>query len=258
MKYCLALLFLATGICRGQGWELEIMTGVSGYNGDLTQKIFSPRSMEFATAFNLRYNFDDIFILRAGIARGTVQASDRYNSRADLKSRNLDFRTNITEVSLCGEFNLFEPEFYRFYPYVFGGIGIFHFNPYTHDRYGNKIYLQPLGTEGQGLPAYPGRKPYHLTQVCLPFGGGLRITLGKRCDLAYEIGGRILFTDYLDDVSTTYVNKQELMANSRPETAELAYRQPNANEGDVRGNPKVKDWYFISGIKLLIRLGRQH
>ena len=61
----------------------------------------------------------------------------------------------------------------------------------------------------------------------------------------------------LDDVSTTYINTQTLMSNSRPKTAELAYRQKDApypGEGDIRGNPKVNDWYFITGFKLLIRL----
>ena len=88
----------------------------------------------------------------------------------------------------------------------------------------------------------------------------MKINLSKRCDLVYEIAGRTLFTDYLDDVSKTYVNSQTPMTNSRPKTAELAFRQTDSsfpNEGDIRGNPKVKDWYFVTGFKLLIRLGKE-
>ena len=260
MKYSFIFLFIITQSCFAQGWEADITMGVSGYNGDLTEHIFSPKSMEPSAGFNLRYNFDDIIIVRGGFSWGKVSADDKNNHQQDLKARNLNFRTNILEGNLCAELNLFEPEYYNAYPYVFIGIGMFHFNPYTYDRDGNKTYLQPLGTEGQGLAGYPGRKPYSLTQFCLPFGGGMKINISKRCDLVYEIGGRFLFTDYLDDVSTTYVNTQTLMANSKAKTAELAYRQTinrSPAEGDIRGNPKVKDWYFISGFKLLLRLGKE-
>jgi Domain of unknown function (DUF6089) len=260
MKRCLVLLLLISNLCFAQRWEAEIMTGASGYKGDLTEHIFTTQTLGPAAGFNLKYNFNDIFILRGGFTKGEVLANDKDNHRQDLKCRNLNFRTNILEGNLCLEVNLFEPDFFSVYPYVFAGVGVFHFNPYTYDKNGNKTYLQPLGTEGQGLPAYPDRKPYSLTQFCLPFGGGMKINLNKKCDLVYEFAGRVLFTDYLDDVSKTYVNTQTLMTNSRPKTAELAYRQTDApfpSEGDIRGNPKVKDWYFVTGLKLLIRLGKE-
>jgi len=260
MKRYVVLLLLISHSCFAQRWEAEIMAGVSGYNGDLTEHIFSLKTMGPAAGLNLKYNYNEVFILRGGIMWGKVSADDKNNRRDDLQCRNLNFHTDILEANLCLEINLFEPDFFSAYPYVFMGAGIFHFNPYTYDRNGKKIYLQSLGTEGQGLPTYPDRKPYSLTQFCLPFGGGMKINLTRKCDLVYEIAGRALFTDYLDDVSTTYVNTQTLMTNKRPKTAELAYRQTDApfpSEGDIRGNPKVKDWYFITGLKLLIRLGRE-
>jgi hypothetical protein len=236
------------------------MTGVSGYNGDLTEQIFSPGTIGPAAGFNLKYNYNDIFIFRGGITWGKISGDDKNNHKTDLKCRNLNFRTDIVELNLCLEVNLFEPDFFCAYPYVFAGVGVFHFNPYTYDDHRKKTYLQPLGTEGQGLATYPDRKPYSLTQFCLPFGGGVKINLNKKYDLVYELAGRALVTDYLDDISTTYVNTQTLMTNRRPKAAELAYRQTGApfpNEGDIRGNPKVKDLYFITGLKLLIRLGRE-
>jgi hypothetical protein len=260
MKRCLVLLLLISSSCFAQRWEAEIMAGASGYNGDLTENIFSPKSMGPSAGFNLKYNFNDIFIMRGGITWGYVSANDRNNKQEDLRCRNLNFRTDIVEGNLCLEINLFEPDFFNAYPYIFAGVGVFHFNPYTYDKNGKKTFLQPLGTEGQGLPAYPDRKPYSLTQFCLPFGGGMKINLNKKCDLIYELAGRALFTDYLDDVSTTYINTQTLMSSSRPKAAELAYRQtaaPYPSEGDIRGNPKIKDWYFVTGLKLLIRLGRE-
>jgi Domain of unknown function (DUF6089) len=259
MKHYLVVLLLISSSCIAQKWEAEIMAGTAGYNGDLTQQFFSPKSMGAAAGLNLKYNYNDIFIIRGGVTWAQVSANDKNNRQEDLKCRNLNFHTDILEGNLCLEVNLFEPDFFSAYPYLFGGIGVFHFNPYTYDRNGKRTYLQPLGTEGQGLPNYPDRKPYSLTQFCLPFGGGVKINLSQKCDLVYELGSRILFTDYLDDVSKTYVNTNTLMANSRPQAAELAYRQtiaPFPSEGDIRGNPKTKDWYFVSGLKLLIRLGR--
>ena len=260
MKRYAVLVLLVSNSCFAQRWEAEIMAGVSGYNGDLTEQLFSPKSFGPSAGFNLKYNYNDIFIFRSGVMWGSVSADDKNNHQADLKSRNLNFHTNIWEANLCLEVNLFEPDLFRAYPYLFAGAGIFHFNPYTYDKDGKKIYLQPLGTEGQGLLAYPDRKPYSLTQFCLPFGGGMKINLNKKCDLIYEMAGRVLFTDYFDDVSKTYINTQTLMTNRRPKTAELAYRQTEApfpSEGDIRGNPKVRDWYFGTSLKLLIRLGRE-
>lgn len=260
MKRYLVLLLCISNSCIAQRWEAEILAGAAGYKGDLTEHIFSPKSMGPAAGFNLKYNYNDIFIFRGGISWSQVTANDKNNRQADLKSRNLNFHTNILEGNLCLEINLFEPDFFSAYPYVFFGVGIFRFNPYTYDDNGKKTFLQPLGTEGQGLATHPDRKPYSLTQLCLPFGGGLKINLNKKCDLVYELAGRALFTDYLDDVSKTYVNTQTLMTSARPKAAELAYRQtlaPYPSEGDIRGNPKVKDWYFITGLKILIRLGRE-
>jgi Domain of unknown function (DUF6089) len=260
MKLWLALLLFISHSCIAQKWDAEIMQGLSGYNGDLTDKLFSSHTFGPATGFNLKYNLNYIVSLRGGIMCAGVSGNDKYDKQEDLKKRNLNFRTNIVEANLCIEFNLLEPEYFTVYPYLFAGIGVFHFNPYTYDKNAHRVYLQPLGTEGQGLADYPDREPYSLTQFCIPFGGGIKMNLTKKFDLVYELSGRYLFTDYLDDVSKTYVNPQMLMTNSRPETAELAYRQAGNYvpcDGDIRGNPQKKDWYYVTGLKLLMHLGKE-
>lgn len=257
MRYCVAVCcFIATS-CYGQ-WEAEIMAGVAGYKGDLTQKHFMFKTMRPATNFNIRYNFDNNFVVRAGIAWGMVSGNDRYNTQPDLRARNLRFQSQILEGSVCIEYNLLEPEIFYAYPYVFAGVGVFHFDPYAFDDNGQKTYLRPLSTEGQGLPDYPDRKPYSRTQVCIPFGAGWKVNIHHKMDIVYELGFRALFTDYLDDVSTTYVNTQKLLAARGPKAVEMAVRgkPPFANEGEIRGNSNVKDWYFINGVKLLFRLGK--
>ncbi|MEP6596365.1 MAG: DUF6089 family protein, partial [Ginsengibacter sp.] len=262
MKFSLVPFLFIINFCFGQQWQAEVMVGVSGYNGDLTQKRLSFKTLKPAVNLNVKYDVDNRLILRAGIAWATVTANDKNNAQADLKMRNLNFQSTLLEGSLCAEVNVFEPGIFYSYPYLFGGIGVFHFNPFTYDKENKKTYLHPLSTEGQGLPEYPRRKIYNLTQFCLPFGGGWKININEKWDIIYEIGARILFTDYLDDVSTSYVNPQTLLMHKGEKAVELAFRQEPASGsnlplgGETRGNPGVKDWYFFNGIKLLVHLGK--
>ena len=262
MKFYLVVSLFISNYCLGQRWQAELMAGVSGYRGDLTQHAITFKSIRPAVNFNLKYEFDDLIIFRGGIGLGKLSADDRYNNDKSLKPRNLNFESNLIEGNLCVEFNLFDPEFYYTYPYVFTGIGIFHFNPYTYDNENNKIYLQPLGTEGQGLSEYPDRKIYSLIQFCLPLGGGWKLQLSEKWDVAFEFGYRFLTTDYLDDVSTSYANPQTLLLKRGPKTVELAYRRRGvplpSNRETNRGNSKVKDGYFFSGIKLILRFGKEY
>ena len=262
MKFTLIPFLFIINFCFGQEWQAEVMVGVSGYNGDLTQNWLTIKTLKPAVNLNLKYDVDNRLIIRGGIGWGTVTADDKNNRQADLKRRNLNFESTILEGSLCAEINVFEPGIFYSYPYIFAGVGLFHFNPFTSDKDNKKTYLQPLSTEGQGLSEYPLRKPYKLTQFCLPFGGGWKININDRWDVIYEVGARLLFTDYLDDVSSTYVNPQTLLMHRGEKAVELALRQDPASggnlphEGDIRGNPEVKDWYFFSGIKLLVHLGK--
>jgi hypothetical protein len=258
MRFCVVIFLLVARSCYGQ-WEAEVMAGVSCYKGDLTQNDFIFKYIRPAFGANLKYNFDNNFVVRTGIMLAKVGANDKNNTQADIHARNLNFQSQILEGSLCVEYNLLEPEIFYAYPYVFGGVGVFHFNPYTFDEGNKKTYLRPLSTEGQGLADYSNRKPYSRTQFCLPFGGGWKMNINKKWDLVYEISYRVLFTDYLDDVSTTYVDPQKLLAAKGPKAVELAYRAKPPfpqGEGDLRGNPNVKDWYFFNGIKLLVHLGK--
>ena len=88
--------------------------------------------------------------------------SDVYNTQNEYDHRrNLSFNTNIWELTLQGDFNFFKfipgEARYRYTPYVTFGIGIFSYDPYAYYQ-GQKVYLRPLGTEGQGTAAYPGPK----------------------------------------------------------------------------------------------------
>ncbi|HEX2532979.1 MAG TPA: hypothetical protein VHK69_04550, partial [Chitinophagaceae bacterium] len=149
----------------------------------------------------------------------------------------------------------------RLSPYVFFGLALFRNNPYTYDSTGLQVFLQPLGTEGQGLPG-SGTQLYSRTQLALPFGGGLRFAFNDNVRLGLEVGLRKLFTDYLDDISTNYADAGELLAVRGPRAVSVAYRGdevPGGNpvypeKGAQRGNAEYKDWYYFTGLHLSFRL----
>lgn len=210
--------------------------------------------------------------LRTEITWGNVKASDKVLSGVKETTmgryeRNLSFNSSIFEIMAAAEIHPLyfkqhwgsQQKMHRISPYLLGGIGFFVYNPRT--RYnGDWVDLQPLHTEGQGFAEYPDRKPYKLKQFNFPVGGGLRFKIVPNVNLSAECVYRILNTDYLDDVSTTYVERKLFRKYLDPTltgNAEALFdRQreidPNhvTNVGDIRGNSKKKDSYFSFNFKV--------
>lgn len=248
---------------KSQEWSLEFFAGTTGYNGDLTRSSLVLRSLRPAVGANVRFQFHPMFSFRGGLMYGAVSGDDKYSGDSLLMDRNLSFQTSIIEANFVVEAAVLDPEIFPSYPYLFAGVGLFHFNPFARDEHNEKVYLHPLRTEGQGLPDFPERKEYRLTQLCIPFGAGARFRISDQFSLGAEIGFRKLFTDYLDDVSNTYVDPVKLAEASGPKAIEIAYRgdevgsqyNPFPKHGTIRGNPKKDDWYYFGGIKLTWHLG---
>ena len=254
------MLFFFASPCKSQEWLAEAMVGTAAYNGDLTQTAFSFKRLGPSAGVNIKYYSGSFWSVRAGISYGKVSGDDSKNRDEGLKSRNLSFKSHIVEFSICGELAAVDPELYYSYPYIFGGIGVYHFNPFSFDDDNKKTFLRPLSTEGQGLAAFPDRKPYSLFQVCVPFGAGWKYNYKNKFELSYEFGYRLLFTDYLDDVSKRYVSLTELEAAKGLKSAEMSYRRKNIpfqEEGEVRGNSTVKDIYFFSVFKIATKIGKK-
>jgi hypothetical protein len=245
-------------------FHVNLFGGFSNYFGDLQSKTYTAQQSHFAVGAGLQYDLTGHFSLLSNLTLGKVSAADSYNPQPDLKARNLNFQSEVFEWNVLGEYNLFDLNDHKFTPYVFAGLAVYHFNPYTYDSLGRRYDLKPLSTEGEGLAQYPDRKPYALTQFAIPFGGGVKFRVSDHVVLAYEIGLRKLFTDYLDDVSSRYVDQAVLLAARGPEAVQLAYRGNEVKgatasaypaDGTVRGNPVHKDWYYFSGIRVSIDLG---
>lgn len=260
MRNVLFLVLMLIGInttIHAQYLDIGLLGGVSNYQGDLApSKLWNSVSESHAVigAFG-RYNFNSRLAARLSFSRGTISGSDHFTKIKNRRKRNLHFESPITELALTGELNIFNytPSnlFADFSPYLFGGIAVFHFNPQTEylERW---IELQPLGTEGQGMPGYIEK--YKRTQISIPLGGGIKYNMNEEWTLGVEIGLRKTFTDYLDDVSGFYVNYNELLVGNGSEAAALSDRfdeftgtEPRIFESGkvVRGNPAYKDWYMF-------------
>jgi len=243
--------------------HVGVFGGLSAYEGDLVDKIFPKKVTNGAIGVTVNYELMEQVMLRGGFTYSIVGGADRFSDDDSLLARNLAFETKITEFSLLGEYYIFNLYDQKFSPYVFGGLAVYHFNPYAFNGSSDKIFLKPLSTEGQGLSQYPDRKPYALTQLALPFGGGVKYAFTDNLRLGLELGMRKLFTDYLDDVSTTYADYNDLLSEKGQLAVDMAYRGdelPGGNpnypvKGAQRGGAKYKDWYYFFGLHLTYRLG---
>lgn len=249
--------FMFTVTSSAQNFHVNLFAGASNYQGDLQDKRFTFSQSHLAGGIGLSYDLSDKFSVRSAIALGKLSANDKYGRNSP---RNLNFTSGLNEINLGLEYYITRLADHALTPYVFGGIALYHFNPYTTDTSGTKYFLKPLSTEGEGFA--DGKKNYSLTQFAIPFGGGVKLSLSENINVGIELGLRKLFTDYLDDVSSTYVDEALLFSNRGAKAVELAYRGGELKNGELypvagtaRGGAKHKDWYYFTGLTASIRLG---
>lgn len=273
-------------------FEVGILAGTSVFLGDLGGgngigtpfvkdtdfKALRPNIGVFA-----RYNLGAHFAVRGDISYLGLRGDDAWAGKKSFNAenatqgdgndawfryyRNLNFRSRVIEALVVGEVIAYNFELgggYQGYsvlsPYAMVGVGVFNFRPQAlYD--GQWVDLRPLATEGQGL--IDGRAPYNTTQMCIPLGVGVRWSYNDVWTIGMEINHRLTFTDYIDDVSTSYVNPQIFTDNFDPAKAQMATAlaqrsveiDPGAINGHVsaigeqRGDPKDNDSYYTITIR---------
>jgi len=274
-KLIAAVVFFATACFSGsnlyaqysvvQEGEIGVALGASHYFGDLNTRARLNRAKLAGSVF-FRKNFGNYIALRVGATFAQVGYSDLYNSHNTyMYSRNLSFNSKVWELALQGDFNFFrfmpgEPQ-YNFTPYVTVGAGVFSYDPYAYLR-GEKIMLRPLGTEGQGSSLYSDRKQYSSMAISIPFGAGFKYSLNERTNVGFEILHRFTNTDYLDDISKTYVDPAVFPPNpdGSPSNGQLlsdrSYElgEPIGIPGRQRGNSKQKDQFVTAMFHITFNL----
>ncbi len=244
-----------------QDGEFGITAGVAHYFGDLNNGYNINRPKIALGAF-FRKQFSNYIAVRLSGHFAQLGYSDRYSSNDFQQKRNLSFNTNIFEIALQGDFNFFKfipTDPYRaFTPYASLGIGVFSYDPYAMLE-GKKYYLRPLHTEGQTF--YNNRKTYGTMALCFPISFGLKYALSEKMNVSFEAGYRFTTTDYLDDVSTTYVGIDKFPSTSggkniagllQDRSYELG--TPIGVEGRQRGFSKQKDKYVFAEVGLSLNL----
>ncbi|MES2703327.1 MAG: DUF6089 family protein [Bacteroidota bacterium] len=237
--------------------ETGVLFGASQYFGDLNDN-YGFKSVSPSVGIYARKHLSQYISVKLSGIFTHVGYSDKDNRSEYQRQRNLDFESNIYEVGVQAEFNFFRyvtgDPYYRFTPYLTGGIGAFYYDPYTNYQ-GTKYHLRPLGTEGQNTPAFKDRK-YGSVSACFPIGVGVKFWLKGGINLTAEIADRLTTTDYLDDVSTTYAG-----AANFPSTGQAYLIQDRSTEinttatplgraGKQRGNTSSLDQYIVAQVSI--------
>lgn len=277
---------------KAQTMDVGVFGGGIYYLGDINPNLHFASTQAGYGAF-FRYNYKERWGFRLGAYKGKLKADDKDFMEVNalqaytggdfdindpnliyyaISNRGLNFETDITEISLITELHFF-PFFVgsrknTWTPYIFAGAAMYLYNPRPIE---GGVNLRDLGTEGQG---YDDREaPYGNTAFAIPFGLGLKISLGSRIGLGFEWGMRKTFNDYLDDISTSYYldlygynpdegiyyapnpeNPVEII--SFPITEDVYYSDPTFSHksGEKRGNEYNKDWYAFYGVSLTFKI----
>lgn len=162
--------------------ELGFGIGTFTYTGDLSRTYNFVNSRPAATAF-YRANISKVISFKTALTGGKLAASDtRAPIDAFARQRDASFNIFLLEGSATFEYHFLDwrddKRRLRFTPYLFAGIGLF-------------------GISGvQTKPA-----EYSNMQVSIPFGGGMKYVLNPKWYIAFELGIRKTFFDYLDNIS---------------------------------------------------------
>lgn len=231
--------------------EVGFSGGGSQYFGDLNEH-YGFQSIGGAGGIYARERLNSYIALKAVTNFTYVGYNDSYNTDPYDKLRNLNFKSNVVEVVAQAEFNFFAfitgDKQHRFTPYLTGGIGAFFYDPYTTYN-GTTYFLRNLGTEGQNSGF--AQHKYTSVATCFPIGAGVKFWIKGGVNVAFEVADRLTTTDYLDDVSSTYVGPDKF--NNNPVAAALQDRSQGqilGRAGKQRGNTASSDQYLMAMVSL--------
>ncbi len=162
--------------------EIGFGLGVFNYTGDLVRTYNLATSKPAGTVF-YRSNISNVISFRTSITAGKIGASDARNPiDAFATKRAASFNLFLLEAAGTFEYHFLDwrdsKRRLRFTPYLFAGVGMF-------------------GISG----VQQKTAEYSNIQLAIPFGLGMKYVLNPKYYIAFEIGVRKTFFDYLDNVS---------------------------------------------------------
>lgn len=246
-----------------QSTEFGLGVGGSHYFGDLNPNFgFKQPALAFTALY--RKNFNPYISISGNLTYTRIGYKDAYSDNFFQKSRNLSFHSNILELAAVGEFNFFwfetGDQSKRWTPYLSLGLSAFYFEPMA-DINGTNHKLRLLGTEGQNLQQYKDRK-YSNIAWAVPVGAGIKWWVAPGVNMSFEIVNRFTQTDYLDDVSKTYVGIENFYINPGVPTIASMLQDPSALvdgqkigvAGKKRGDESTRDQFVMALFKMTFQL----
>lgn len=273
---------------RNERHRIFLSVGATNFLGDLggANQIGSPpfnlrdfdvQAIKPAFQLGYEYRMSRIFSSRTAFTYAWLSGNDAYTTEPFRQNRNLNFRTPVYELSsviqIVWEVQRKGHQYYlrgvkgwrnyRYASYIYAGLALNYFN--SKGKYGDQWYsLRPLCTEGQGMVA--SRKKYSPVQFTLPVGIGMKVRVSRFIEIGIEYNLRIGFSDYIDDVSTTYFDENALYQAKGQIAVDLANPALDSNPGDPlynatrpgqqRGDPKDKDSYMAVMVSLYYTIGK--
>lgn len=249
--FCMSMLVCILP-ASAQRIEVGVSLGGANYVGDLAPTMVAAETKP-ALGFFGRYTLSSSFAFKGEITLTQLSGADKnFDFNAP---RNLSFRSNITEYSGVLEFNFTKYGLSvldkKITSYIFLGLAMFEYKPEAYFQ--NSWYdLRSLSTEG---------KSYGSTSFAIPFGMGVKCHIARNFAMEANVGFRKTFTDYIDDVSSTYIDNAQqnqkmgaVAAALTDRSAELNNGIPQYQAGHKRGSTDFNDWYIIGSVSLSYRI----
>ncbi len=201
---------------------------MTAYAGDLNEhQYFDYKVREVGLGLLLRRNFGPAFSARLNYLGGRIAGDESHFPEPFWRAeRAFNFKASFHEASLLLEWDIFG---YRrrngwrfrkiFGPYVFAGAGYNYFN--TRPDYNDSYRPNPIVPSERILADKAAVAPAIVP--VLHFGGGFKWDIDRYWLLAFELGARPVFSDYLDGVSIA----------------------------GISGN---RDWFAFAGVSLVHRI----
>jgi len=263
-------------------WEINGTIGANAFLGDLggnlgigrdLLKDYMLKTNKLLWGLSGTYNVNNYFAVNFGFNITKVVGVDSFIHNAGGMERwrwyrNLSFRSNIQEAYASFTFypvmylHRKTIELHRWDPFISSGIGVMHFNPQTYYN-GQWVNLKPLHLEGEGFAEYPDRKPYSLVKIYVPLDLGVKYYFNNKWALAGGVASRLSFTDYIDDIHTTYIDPNLFYKYLGPDKAYLASQLYSRSRTPWKVRPDIakadntdNDSYVTFYLRLSIRLDK--
>lgn len=210
----LVLALACSGNARAQyAWDVGLHLGGANYLGEMGGKEKPRRDFIWDLKLNqtrwcfggfARRKFSRMISANFGVLYMRIQGADAWSENPARVGRNLNFRNDMVEAYLRGEFTIYQDndvggqgkykKDFRLFGYA--GVAAFYHKPKGQiNREGEFFALQDFTTE---------LEEYQNIGLAIPVGMGVHYTFKRRHRIGWDFGWRTTFTDYLDDASTVY------------------------------------------------------